>query len=130
MKEIKDFPPNIEKIRERFRLVSNAVFTYGDTLYNPKGGFIDDALWAHEETHSRQQKKIGTEKWWGQYLKDPSFVLSQESEAYLNQYQFAKKTIKNREELSSFARRLAKDLSSSLYGNCVSFSEAYHLITK
>jgi hypothetical protein len=44
MKQIQGYPPNIDRIKEVFPIGPRTVFTYGDTLYNPNGGFIDQPL--------------------------------------------------------------------------------------
>ena len=118
-----NYPPNIEKIKERFDLGNRSVvFTYGDTLYNPSGVTIPDHLIVHEQTHTKQQ--VDPVAWWDRYLKDDAFRLSQELEAYRNQYQFVKGTVNNKNIAFSFLLSVAKDLSSELYGNIISMNEA------
>lgn len=128
MKIVQDYPPNIEAIKKRFDVPYEACFTYGDTLYNPHGGAIDEALMKHEETHMRQQKKIGVEKWWEFYLGSRDFRLSQEIEAYQNQYREQKKYYKDRNKLNRYLQRLAQDLSSEMYGKIMTLSEARKVI--
>lgn len=128
LKQVKSFPPNIEKIRQKFDLSNkDIVFTYGTILYNPTGNFIDHPLMAHEETHMRQQGDK-PEEWWKKYLDDDSFRLSQEIEAYRNQYKVAKKLIKDRNKLNVYRTILASDLSGLMYGNIISFFEALNEI--
>ncbi len=63
MKIVNSYPPNIDKIDKKFNVKDKpAVFTYGDTLFNPKGGEISKHLEVHEETHSRQQNSVGIEE--------------------------------------------------------------------
>lgn len=129
MKIVKDYPPNIEQIKKVLEPAKGALFTYGDTLYCPTNPeLIDIPLMAHEETHSRQQEVMGVDKWWGKYLEDVDFRLSQEIEAYKVQYREAKKFIKDRNVLSDFLRNLASALSSPMYGGVVGVSEAMRLI--
>lgn len=130
MKQKKEFPPNIEKIRAVFPITSRTVFTYGDVIYNPNDGFIDLPLEEHEKTHSIQQKHYGIEEWWDEYIKNPVFRFEQELEAYRNQYRKAKSINSDRNKLYKYSRELAGDLSGSLYGNCISFNEAIKFITK
>lgn len=127
MKIINDFPPNIEQIRAKFKLHKGIVFTYGDILYNPDRSYIDVALIVHEETHMKQQS-YSPEEWWNKYLVDPSFRLSQELEAYRNQYMKLKKNIKDPFKLGQRIDKLAQDLSGDIYGNLLSFNEAKYLI--
>lgn len=128
MEIIKGYPPNINDIMGKFRTTLDVVFTYGDILYNPSGAEIGKPLMAHEETHSRQQKFYGVDTWWKKYLEDQKFRLEQEVEAYANQH---KQYCKNNKKIVSrimFLNHLASDLSSSLYGNIISFEEAINLI--
>lgn len=127
MKIVKDFPPNIEKIRATFKLHQGIVFTYGDTLYNPDGGFIDRALEIHEETHTKQQGD-NPEAWWDRYFIDKDFRLSQEIEAYKNQYKKMKSNIKDPNKLAYRLNIIAKDLSSEMYGNIITYEEAKSLL--
>ena len=117
------YPPNIEKIKERFDLGNRTVvFTYGDTLYNPSGVTIPDHLIVHEQTHTKQQ--ADPVAWWDRYLEDDAFRLSQELEAYRNQYKFVKGTVNNKNIAFSFLLSVSKDLSSELYGNIISMNDA------
>ena len=127
MKIVKEYPPNIDKIREKFKLHEGVIFTYGDTIYNPDGGFIDRALEIHEETHTKQQGN-NIEEWWDKYLTDDEFRLSQEVEAYRNKYKKMKSNIKDVNKLNFRLDLIAKDLASEMYGSIVSYEEAKSLI--
>jgi hypothetical protein len=117
------YPPNIDDIKKVFPIGENVIFTYGNTIYNPGRGNIDLALMAHEQTHSIQQgDKV--KEWWERYLKDKEFRLSQELQAYQVQYRYYCKAIKDRNQRYRFLNRLAGDLSSEIYGNIISRSEA------
>ncbi len=129
MKIINDFPPNIEDLKTFFEITEHTVFTYGDILYVPDGSYIDDALLAHEETHQRQQDRMGIEKWWKLYMISADFRLSQEVEAYQNQYKVLKIKIRDRNKLNKVVQSLAKDLSSPLYGDIITRSKALKAIT-
>ena len=121
----KEYPPNIEEIKKHFNLRSDVIFTYGDTLYTPSGGYINKPLMLHEETHSRQQAEMGVDKWWKKYIEDVDFRLEQELEAYKNQINaFNKNNKKNRVKCVMFLNDIARDLSGGLYGNIISFEEA------
>lgn len=115
-----------------FTLQRGTCFTYGDILYNPDQGPLDVAFIAHEETHQRQQQENGMtpEKWWSLYLRSEEFRLSQEIEAYQNQYKVQKKYIKDRNTLAQYLYRLAQALSSPMYGSIISFSMAMSVIKK
>lgn len=129
---VKSYPPNIDQIRIAFPKanLSRAVFCYGDILYNPHDGEIDDYLLAHETIHYLQQTKRGITpaEWWSKYLADPAFRLSQEVEAYRTQYKAIARAIPDREIRSRLLHHLATDLSSPLYDSLCTLSEAKALI--
>lgn len=107
-------PPIWDEAQKVFEISDRAVFTYGDTLYNPANGHIDEHLMVHEETHMRQQGE-DPHGWWLRYMASPDFRLYQELEAYHNQYvSFCKKN-RDRNQQNAFLYALARDLSSSLY---------------
>lgn len=123
MKIVQGFPPNIQRIWKTFKTPPNAVFTYGDTIYNPSGGDIDTYLETHEATHMRQQGD-NPFIWWKTYLINKKFRLDQEVEAYQNQYLHFCSNKKDYGRQQEFLDRLAKDLSSSMYGNITTFYQA------
>jgi hypothetical protein len=121
------YPPNIEKIRATFTLHKGIVFTYGDTIFNPDRSNIDPALACHEATHCRQQGD-DPESWWERYLVDPQWRVLQEIEAYRAQWKQARKMIKDRNIRHKLLMNIARDLSSAIYGNAISFDAAYKAI--
>mgnify|MGYP001613393791 FL=1 len=128
MKIKKSYPPNIEMIKRYFVSIPNTVvFTYGDTLYNPSRGFVSKDLLAHEKTHTVQQG-IDPEGWWIGYLTDDLFRLNEELEAYRNQYKFFKNTCKIKSRIPILLERIAKDLSSNIYGNIIDYDGAIKAI--
>lgn len=132
MKIVEDFPPNFEAICEAIPSVRDqkgVVFTYGDTIYNPYKGEIQDHLDVHESVHERQQGKIGVKEWWNKYLADPKFRLEQETEAYRIQYQFVFKEY-GRAVATAFMREIATDLSGGMYGNILDRKQARKEILK
>ncbi|HEC32912.1 MAG TPA: hypothetical protein ENI63_01470 [Candidatus Kaiserbacteria bacterium] len=122
MKIVYKYPPNIEKIRAVFPLHKGIIFTYGDTLYNPDRGKIDEALMKHEETHTRQQGD-DIDGWWEKYFVDVDFRMKQELEAYQNQYKYAVENY-SRNMRRVLLKVISKDLSSAMYGNIISEEEA------
>jgi len=121
MKIVHAFPPNIEAIREKCTPNEHTVFTYGNTLYNPGRWKIGRELMVHEEVHVKQQGN-DPEGWWKKYLADPQFRLSQEIPAYRAQW---KATLRgNEKDKLGMLRIFARDLSSEIYGNVISFEEA------
>lgn len=133
MKVAYDYPPNIDAIRAEFDLPTGVIFTYGETLYNPDHGVIPPDLMAHEETHQRQQGDDPA-GWWKRYLEDVEFRISQEVEAYQNQYNHYKmnRCMKNGKlkvnRLRQFAYQLATYLSSPIYGEVITRQEALEKI--
>lgn len=127
MKIIEQYPPNYKEIEKAFNLGGiTPVFTYGNYIYNPHKCIITLDLGEHERTHSRQQKEA-PELWWDKYLKDPEFRLSQELEAYRNQFRFYKTAVKG---WMPFLKRIAGDLSGRMYGNIISYQDAFNAILK
>jgi hypothetical protein len=125
MKVSDQLPPNFGDISAKFNIAGlNAVFTYGDTLYNPTGLEISDDLMVHEEVHAKQQ--VNPEEWWGRYLTDPEFRIEQELEAYRAQYASLKD--RPRPERRWYLREFAKNLSSRLYGGVINKAKAEELI--
>jgi len=127
-----EYPPNYKIIKKAFNLGEheNVIFTYGDTLYVPQGEKtkLDKPLMAHEEVHSRQQQEIGASWWWDRFLSEPPFRLSQELEAYREQY----KAMQNMpaKKRAGYLTHIAHDLSSEIYGSLMSFEEAVAVITE
>jgi hypothetical protein len=108
------------------------VFTYGDTVYNPNNIPISDDLKMHELTHADQQghNDKDAKKWWEKYFTDPQFRFLQELEAYQNQYRFFCGVIHDRNRRAKFLMKIAGDLSSALYGDICTQSQAMEMIRK
>ena len=124
------FPPNYEEIIKHLPWVAempHAIFTYETTIYVPSGNEISKDLEAHEWIHSLQQKDMGVKKWWNQYYIDSSFRLSQETEAYRNQYQYGVANY-NRHYRRQLLKKISDDLSGPLYGSLITKEEAKELI--
>ena len=119
-----DYPPNIEEIKKHFKIRHDVVYTYGDTLYSPQGANIPKHLMIHEETHSKEQLSLTPELWWKKYFEDPTFRLEQELMAYKNQLNSIRKDTKNWSKMAFYTAAIARDLSSELYGNIISFEGA------
>ena len=130
MKIVYDYPPNYDQITKVFKIADNenVIFTYGDTLYVPRGEgtHLDKPLIKHEETHARQQKVMGVDAWWERFLEDNIFRMSQEIEAYRNQY--AAMGDLPLQERQAYVTHIAKDLSGEIYGNLMTFEEAVKVI--
>lgn len=105
---------------------NEVIFTYGDTVYCKVD--LSDDMKAHEETHVRQQAIMGAKAWWDRYLVDPAFRLEQELEAYKNQLIYAKAVIKDRNRLFRYRHQVLMDISSSMYGNMITYTQAMNLL--
>jgi hypothetical protein len=127
MNIIHSFPPNINKIRKVIDLSQNrrCVFTYGEDIYNPFGGYIDEPLGLHEATHSFQQEDVGgAEFWWDRWLSDTRFRVEQELVAYGHQYRRYCELEKHRNKRAVYLFTLAQDLASEQYGKAISLADA------
>ena len=119
-------PPNYEEIRQHFPNADfdkGILFTYGDTCYCKN---IRPDLVIHESTHAKQQ--TNPKEWWNRYFEDVHFRLSQEVEAYRNQWNWIKKNIKDRNRRFKLLCGICDALSGKLYNNMISFSQAKRLI--
>lgn len=131
-------PPNFKNIVQVFPKARGrgVIFTYGQVIHNPSKGAITDALKAHERVHSRQQITFdgGPAAWWTKYLEDPQWRYGQELAAHQAEYKWhADRWLRDNTKPNALIRtrrHIAVRLSSKLYGNVVSFDEAYQAIAE
>ena len=128
MKISTKFPPNYRELFDKFGEDKNAVYCYGDTIYNPNGRDITPDVEIHEQVHSVQQGN-SPELWYYKYLTSADFRLSQEIEAYGEQYKFASPHLTAKLKMW-LKDNLAKALSSETYGSIISYREAERAIRK
>lgn len=121
-------PPNYGEIRARFNIHPQAVFTYGERIYNPTASLLSEDLIVHEKVHADQQRPGGPAAWWQRYLVDPAFVLEQELEAYRRQFAFFCRLNRDRNEQFQILRLLAGDLASPMYGSVITMRDAFDAI--
>lgn len=118
---IKDFP-YLERYKSQFSINENEVaFPYKGKIYSNKP--LDKDLEAHEFVHFKQQKEIGDDNWEEQYLTNPWFRIRMEVEAYTEQLKIAPKEYKD-----IIRSQMAKALSSPMYGNVITYKEAFGMI--
>ena len=98
------------------------IVTYGENIYSKEA--IPPLKVAHELVHVKQQTTMGKDIWWERYIRDNDFRLSQEIEAYTEEYSKAKQVIKDRNALAKYLFTIATHLSSSMYGSIITHSEA------
>jgi hypothetical protein len=125
MKVSNTYPPNYDSILAVFPNLKahKPIFCYGDTIFNPFNAEITPDLEAHEEVHSKQQGH-DPHLWWGRYLTDKEFRLSQEIEAYGTQYALISKLVDDRKLVEWFKEKTAQALSGELYGNLLTYGQA------
>ena len=134
---VEQYPPNYSTLESVFDITKDTVFCFGKTIYNPFGKELTADVIYHESVHSRQQGD-NPDRWWIEYIKSPEFRLSQEIEAYGEQYAFLKRTLlpeeekANKEGKTAHVRKFIEDslenmsfaLSGGVYGNLISYGEA------
>lgn len=106
--------------------IDHIVFTYGNTIY--VDGEMSTGLIAHELTHVFQQTLLGKEIWWQKYLTSSKFRMQQELAAYVQQY--AIMAMKNKIDADLALQTMARDLSSKMYGNFISYEKALKTLQK
>ena len=127
MKISHEKPPNWDVLVARFGATwGKTVVTYGDTCHCARP--LSNDLAVHEAVHVGQQLSYGVEAWWQRYMVDPDFRVHQETEAYRAQFLYINRTIKDRNLRFKERDRLARDLSSNLYGKSIGYLEAYKKI--
>jgi len=124
-----ELPPNYEAVKEKFNPAKTAIFTYGDTIYNPSGGVLTPELLAHEAVHEGQQG-ADPQAWWDRYMVDDQFRLEQELEAHRVEYQAFCARVKDRNRRAVFLNQIATRLASPMYGRVVTVREASRLIAQ
>lgn len=131
MKTINERPPKHvwDAVHNQFEIDDRyTIYTYGDTLYNPAGVFLNRYLIAHEAVHAVQQKEMGADEWWKMYIDDPEFRFDQEVEAYGKQYKVFCSFNLDRNSQNKYLHELASHLSSPMYKVGVPHSEAMRWI--
>lgn len=116
--------PMLEEYKKVFDVTDNTIFAYDKVIYSNKE--LPVHLEVHERRHLIRQQKIGVDKWCEMYLTDIKFRLKEEVIAYKEQLE----SISDRNQRDKLRKICAKDLSSPLYGNIISYEEAYSLLSK
>jgi hypothetical protein len=132
MKIIKELPPNIDLIDQKFKVKSNKniLYTYGDSIYTLCEDKIPVWLIEHETVHSQRQKEIGSpDHWWECYIEQPLFRLSEELLAHSIEYSVFR-ALHNRNESRLYLSQISKRLSSEIYGNIITAVKAKSYIKK
>ncbi len=114
--------PLLDRYKEVFVITPNTIFAYDDTIYT--NNELPPDLLIHEQTHLKQQKKYGLDAWVKMFLEDDNFRLKMEIQAYKAQLA----SIKDREFRLRIRMESARNLSSSLYGDIISYEEAFYAL--
>lgn len=131
-KIIKDIdPPVYKKYRERFGAANvdwkhGLMIAYAGAIYTKIEPTEDEI--AHEETHLRQQDRIGLDLWVEQYINDEKFRFDMELEAYQAQARYMRENDYRRKDRVVRIKEMAKLLSSGMYGSIINFSDALNLL--
>lgn len=122
-------PPIYDKVVKALGpLPKTVVFAYAGMIFNPGGGVITEPLRVHELTHLAQQGK-DYDKWWDHYLEDKEFRLSQEVEAFSNEFNCYRTYEKDRNKRVRFLHSCADRLAHTVYGeDFISLSDAFKII--
>lgn len=124
-------PPVWDTLTELYSVSwENTAVAYGDTIHAKYK--LPPEVIEHERVHLEQQghTKQGAAFWWERYLADEVFRYEQELQAYRAEYRYIKVHAKDRNKPAREAHRLAKQLSGTMYGGIVTYSEALEAITK
>ena len=116
-----DFPL-MEEYQKKFAITDGTIFALGLSIYtnNP----LTPDLLVHEIEHLKQQDKIGVKEWVYDFLEYPQKRLEFEVQAYKAQL----RSIKDRNHRDKVRRASALNLSSALYGNIISYEDAFKKI--
>lgn len=127
--EIVNYPPEgiYERAKEKWGVsFDNIIFANGDKIHTKYKLSFD--LIAHEEVHLRQQKEMGLDEWWNMYFENENFRLTQEIEAYQEQYRSVCLNTKDRNERARSLFHMANAISGSNYGSMIHYSDGLQLI--
>lgn len=116
---VKDYP-YLKEFKAQFAVQEDEVaFPYKGKIYSNQE--LSEELVEHEKVHFKQQEEIGADEWVKEYLANPNFRVKMEVEAY--RHQLSLHNDKNMKE--AIRIQIAKVLSSPMYGNVLTYKEAY-----
>ncbi len=114
--------PLLAKYQAKFPAGDDVAYPYNHVIYTDKPEMLTPELIAHEEVHFRQQDEMGLDNWVEKYFEDANFRTQVEIEAYKAQIKYF---AGNRDIQDMVRVRCAKALSSPMYGNILTYKEAY-----
>lgn len=112
--------PHLEAFKARFAVTNDTIFAWDKVIYT--NNQLPNHLIVHERTHHEQQTRYGLEEWLRQYLHDDKFRLRMELEAYIHQLV----VVSDRNHKLRLRQECARNLSSELYGNIISYEDAFN----
>jgi hypothetical protein len=133
------FPPNFTTLNRAFKLNGRpAIFSWGDTIYNPYRCMITPELMAHEEVHGERQEAAGPlqdtdgrciynwgpERWWEKYIREIAFRLNEEILAHRAEFATFCRNHPCLHDQAKALKQIAGRLSGPLYGQIISTQEA------
>lgn len=129
MKVSNQKPPIWAEANELFKLDElklGTIFAFGDILYNPFNVILTQDLIIHESRHMDQHRhdENVANLWWKRYLAEPEFRISQEVEAYGDQYAYLCKTTKDRNVKARYLYKFGDMLAGPMYGSIITPAEA------
>ena len=149
MKVINTLPPNIDQIDDRFKVkhIPSILYTYGDSVYTLSDKPIPIWIMKHEEVHSARQfeygrmlmeemgmepekdeeNSVGPVEWWKRYIDDSEFRLLEELVAHQVEWRVFGQ-LHNRNERRLYLNAIAARLSSKMYGDMITLTQAKKLI--
>lgn len=123
MKIKEEYPPNIELIEAVLGKDPHAIYTVGETIYNPHKRIITSDIEVHEGVHCKQQGD-NPDAYIARYLQDKEFRLECEIEAYGEQWQYIQNNVTDSKLKEWLLEKMAFALSGQEYGSLLSYGEA------
>lgn len=114
--------PLMNEYKKFFAIDEYTIFALAENIYTDYP--LTPDLLIHENVHLKQQAKVGVKEWVYDFLYNPAKRLEYELEAYKEQL----KSIKDRNQRHRVRMRSAEQLSSAMYGNIISFKDAFELM--
>lgn len=112
--------PLREEYAKKFEIDEYTVFALFPNIYTNYP--LTPDLLIHESQHLKQQTEIGVTEWVYDFLEYPQRRLFFEIDAYKAQL----RSIKDREKRNKVRIESARNLSSGLYGNIISYTDAFN----
>lgn len=121
-------PKIYKKLHRKFGVQwdDGIIIAYGENIHCKYK--VSRHKYVHEKVHCKQQLKYGIDRWWGKYIKDKKFRLEQELEAYRKEKDYIESNIRDINLKKEMMDSILNDISSSIYGDIISYEEAKQLI--